>query len=246
MLIEPTKEKLYAMRLAAMAAAWLDQQKDSKCGSLPFDERFGLLVDAEYLARDNRRLARLLKEAQLRLPEACLEDVETSSSRGLERSQLAQLAPCGWVAEHQNVIISGPTGVGKSYLACALGQQACRRGFRVLYRRMPRLFEELSLAKAEGAYARLLGKIARFDVVVLDDFGLGSLKENQRHDLLEFFEDRYGRRTSIITSQLPIAKWHEWIGDPTLADAIMDRLVHNAYKLTLKGPSRRKEPNSKD
>lgn len=245
MLNEPTKEKLYAMRLAAMAVAWQDQQKDPKIGALAFDDRFGLLVDAEHLARDNRRLARLLKEAQLRLPEACIEDVETSSTRGLEKSQLSQLASCAWVGENQNIIVSGPTGVGKSYLACALGQQVCRRGLRVIYRRMPRLFEELSLAKAEGSYARLLAKLARFDVMVIDDFGLGSLKEAQRNDLLELFEDRYGRRSAVITSQLPIVKWHEWIGDPTMADAIMDRLVQNAYKISLTGQSRRKERATK-
>jgi DNA replication protein DnaC len=241
MLNEPTKEKLYTMRLAAMAVAWQEQQKDPKAGTLGFDERFALLVDAEYLARDNRRLQRLLKDAQLRLPEACLEDVEVSSARGLEKPAVAQLATCAWIGDHRSVLISGPTGVGKSYLACAIGQMACRRGFRALYRRVPRLFEELGLAKAEGSYSKLLGKLARFDLLVLDDLGIGTLKEAQRHDLLEVFEDRYGRRATVITSQLPVGKWHEWVGDPTLADAIMDRLVHNAYKLTLKGPSRRKE-----
>ncbi len=241
MLTEPTKDKLYAMRLIAMAAAWQEQQSDGKMNALGFDERFGMLVDAEYLARDNRRLKRLLKDAQLRLPEACLEDVEVSATRGLERGLVAQLATCAWVGEHHNVIISGLTGVGKSYLACALGQIACRRGFRALYRRVPRLFEELSLAKADGSYARLLGKLARFDVLILDDLGIGSLKEPQRHDLLEVLEDRYGRRSAVATSQLPVGKWHEWIGDPTLADAILDRLVHNAFKVSLTGPSRRKE-----
>ena len=241
MMTEPTKEKLYSMRLAAMAVAWMEQHKDPKIGSLDFDDRFSLLVDAEYLARDNRRLQRLLKDARLRLAEACLEDVEVSSARGLEKSVLAQLAGCGWVGDHRNVLISGATGVGKSYVACALGQAACRRGFRTVYRRMPRLFEELSLAKADGSYAKVLGKVARFDVLILDDLGIGALKEPQRHDLLEVLEDRYDCRSTVVTSQIPVAKWHEWIGDPTLADAILDRLVHNAYKLSLKGPSRRKE-----
>lgn len=241
MLNEPTKEKFYAMRLLVMAAAWIEQQKNAKMPGLEFDERFGLLVDAEYMARDNRRLQRRLKEAQLRLPEACIEDVEVSSSRGLEKSQLAQLGSCTWVAEHQNVLISGPTGVGKSFMSCALGQLACRRGFRVLYRRMPRLFEELSLAKSDGTYGKKLAQLARADVVIVDDFGLGTVKEGQRHDLLEVMEDRYGRRSMVITSQLPVPKWHDWIGDPTVADAILDRLVHNAYKISLKGASRRKE-----
>jgi DNA replication protein DnaC len=243
MMIEPTKERLYAMRLAAMAIAWQEQQKDPRASSLSFDERFALVVEAEYVARDNRRLTRLLKDAQLRLPEACLEDVEISSARGIEKAQLAQLATCAWIGDHLNVLISGPTGVGKSFVACALGQMACRRGFRVLYRRMPRLFEELSLAKADGSYARVLGKLARFDLVILDDLGIGSLKEAQRHDLLEVFEDRYASRSTVITSQLPVNKWHEWIGDPTLADAILDRLVHKAHKISMKGPSRRKEAN---
>jgi DNA replication protein DnaC len=244
MLNEPTKEKLLAMRLAAMAAAWLEQQTDPKIGALSFDERFALLVDAEHIARDNRRLARLLKDAQLRIPDACVEDVEVSSGRGLEKAALAQLATCAWIKDHVPILISGPTGVGKSYLGCALGQLACRRGHRVLYRRVPRLFEELGLAKAEGSYARVLARFARADVLVLDDLGLGTLKEQQRHDLLEVFEDGYSRRATIVTSQLPITKWHEWIGDPTLADAIMDRLVHSAYKVTLKGSSRRKEKAS--
>lgn len=241
MLNEPTRERLHAMRLVAMAIAWQEQQKDPKASALSFDERFALVVEAEYLARDNRRLKRLLKDAQLRLPEACVEDIEASSARGLERAQIAQLASCSWVPDHINLIITGPTGVGKSFVGCAFGQMACRRGFRVLYRRMPRLFEELSLAKADGTYAKLLAKLARFDVVILDDLGIGGLKDAQRHDLLEVLEDRYSRRATIITSQLPVEKWHEWIGDPTLADAILDRVVHNAHKIKMKGPSRRKE-----
>lgn len=241
MLNEPTKERLYAMRLVAMAIAWQEQQKDPKASALSFDERFALIVEAEYLARDNRRLKRLLKDAQLRLPEACVEDIEASSARGLERAQVAQLASCSWVPEHINLIIMGPTGVGKSFVACAFGQMACRRGFRVLYRRMPRLFEELSLAKADGTYAKVLAKLARFDLLILDDLGIGGLKDAQRHDLLEVLEDRYGRRATAITSQLPIEKWHEWISDPTLADAILDRVVHNAHKIKMKGQSRRKE-----
>lgn len=237
---EPTLEKLYSMRLAAMAMAWQEQAADPGIAELNFDERFTLLVDAEHLARDNRRLARLLKQAQLRL-EASVEDVATSSARGLDKSTLRQLANCKWIAEHLNVLVSGATGVGKSYLACALGHIACRRGLKVLYRRVPRLFDELSLAKAEGTHARLLLKLAKKDVLILDDFGIGKLTDSQRHDLLEVLDDRYGRSATIVTSQLPVAKWHEWIGDPTLADAILDRLVHNAYKITLKGASRRKK-----
>ena len=240
---EPTIEKLYAMRMAAMAIAWQEQQGDPGTAELSFDERFALLVDAEHLARDNRRLARLLKQAQLRITAACIEDVKTSAERGLAKSQLQQLATCRWVADRLNVLVVGATGVGKTYLGCALGQAACRRGLRVLYRRLPRLFDELSLAKAEGTHAKLLAKLARHDVLVLDDLGVGRLTDAQRHDLLEVLDDRYDRSATVVTSQLPVAKWHEWIGDPTLADAILDRLVHNAYKLTLKGPSRRKTKN---
>lgn len=241
MLREPTMDKLYGLRLAAMAAAWLDQEKDPKLRELEFGERFGLLVDAEHRARDNRRLARLLKQANLRIPEACMEDVITGASRGLPTATVRQLATGAWLVEHHNVLASGPTGVGKSYLACALGQMACRQGLKVLYRRLPRLFEELRIAKAEGLYARKLLKMAKMDLLILDDLGLGHLEETQRHDLLEVLEDRYGKRSTVVTSQLPVAKWHEWIGDPTLADAILDRLVHNAYKVQLKGGSRRKD-----
>jgi len=240
MLQEPTIEKLHELRLAIMAEAWLQQQKDAKIGALSFDERFALIVDAEHQARDNRRLTRLLKDAQLRIPQACVEDVAAAPARGLEKSMLRQLGSCSWVAEHLNVLITGGTGVGKSYLACALGQSACRKALRVTYRRVPRLLDELALARAEGSHARLLAKLAKFDVLVLDDWGLGAPKDSQRHDLLEVIEDRYGRVSTVVTSQLPVGKWHEWIGDPTMADAILDRLVNNAYKVELKGPSRRK------
>jgi len=160
---------------------------------------------------------------------------------------LCQLNSCTWIHEHLNVVLTGKTGVGKSYLACALGQIACRKGYRVLYRRVPRLLDELALARAEGSSVKLLGRLAKADVLVLDDWGLASLKEGHRHDLLEVIEDRYGRVSTVITSQLPLAKWHEWIGDPTIADAILDRLVHNAYKIDLTGHTRRKpEPTKAD
>ena len=241
MLQEPTLGKLQAMRLGAMAAAWEEQNKLASVDGLGFDERFGMLVDAEYLARENRKLKRLLRDAEFRITEATIEDVKASAVRGLASEQLRQLAGCKWIAEHLNILLTGATGVGKSFLGCALGQLACRRGHKVAYHRLPRLFEEVTLAKADGTYGKLLGKLAKIEVLILDDFGLGKLRESNRHDLLEVLEDRYGDRSTIVTSQLPIKQWHEWIGDPTLADAILDRLVHNAYKIDLKGPSIRKE-----
>jgi DNA replication protein DnaC len=224
-----------------MAAAWEDQMRSAGTHDLGFDERFGMLVEAEYLARENRRLKRLLREADFRIAEASIEGVRVSAERGLPAAQVRQLGAGKWIAEHLNVLITGATGVGKSFVACALGQLACRSGHKVAYRRLPRLFEEVNLAKAEGSYGKLLGRLAKTQVLILDDFGLGKLREAQRHDLLEVLEDRYGDRSTIVTSQLPIKRWHEWVGDPTLADAILDRLVHNAYKLELKGPSQRKE-----
>jgi DNA replication protein DnaC len=244
MLNAPTLQKLHALRLATMAETWETQAKDAQAGSLCFDERFAMIVDAEYNARDNRKLARLLKEAELRIPSACLEDVDTAAGRGLDRAMVRQFASCTWVVEHLNVLITGPTGVGKSYLASALGQAACRHRLRVLYRRMPRLFDELALARADGSYARLLARLAKADVLIIDDLGLGSSTEAQRHDLLELMEDRYGKAATVVTSQLPITKWHEWIGDPTLADAVLDRLVHNAYKVELRGNSKRKDQSN--
>jgi DNA replication protein DnaC len=244
MLNAPTLEKLHALRLGTMAETWETQAKDVKAGDLSFDERFAMIVDAEYNARDNRKLARLLKDAELRIPSACLEDVDTAMGRGLDRAMVRQFASCTWAGEHLNVLVTGPTGVGKSYFASALGQAACRHRLRVLYRRMPRLFDELALARADGSYARLLGRLAKADVLIIDDLGLGSSTEAQRHDLLELMEDRYGKTATVVTSQLPIAKWHEWIGDPTLADAVLDRLVHNAYKVELRGNSKRKDQSN--
>jgi DNA replication protein DnaC len=241
MLQEPTIEKLHAMRLAAMAAAWEEQSKLASVDGLGFDDRFGLLVDAEYLARENRKLKRLLRDAEFRISEASIEGVKASAARGLPSEQLRQLAGCKWITEHLNLLLTGATGVGKSFLACALGQLACRTGHKVAYRRLPRLFEEVTLAKADGTYGKLLSRLAKVEVLILDDFGLGKLREAHRHDLLEVMEDRYGDRSTVVTSQLPIKDWHEWIGDPTIADAILDRLVHNAYKIELKGPSLRKE-----
>jgi len=238
---EPTMEKLKALKLAALADAWDAQQKNPDMVKVAFDERLGLLVDAEWLHRENVRLGRCLKEAKLRIGNACIEDIDYAGKRELDKSVVRQLATCRWVAEHQNVAITGMTGTGKTYLACALAQQACRKGHRAIYRRAPRLFEELTLAHADGTYSRLLQRLAKVDVLIIDDWGLAPPKDNERRDLLEILEDRYGNRSTIITSQLPTTKWHDHLGDPTIADAVCDRLLHNAHRLVLKGPSRRKE-----
>jgi DNA replication protein DnaC len=241
MLTEPTVDKLRSMRLEAMASGYVEQQQKSEVTALGFDERFGLLVDVEYLARENKRLGRRLREAKLRLSQACVEDIDYPPARGLDKGTIRQLAGCAWVQGHQNVLVTGLTGTGKSFLACALANQACRKGYRALYCRASRLFDELVLARATGAHMRVLGKLARMDVLVLDDWGLKPVTDQERLDLLEILEDRYGARSTIVTSQLPPEKWHERLGEPTLADAILDRLLHGAFRIALKGPSRRKE-----
>jgi DNA replication protein DnaC len=233
-------EKLRGMRLHVMAATWAEQQRDPDVTALSFDERLGLMVDAEWIHQQNKRLARRLREAKLRIPQACTEDVDGGARRGVDKALLRQLATCQWVEDRLNLVITGATGVGKTYLACALAQQACRKGYRAVYRRAPRLFDELTLARADGTYGRLLTRLSRIHVLVIEDLGLQPLAERDRYDLLEIVEDRYGTRSTILTSQIPAGQWHEHLGDPTVADAILDRLLHNAHRINLKGPSRRK------
>ena len=170
---------------------------------------------------------------------ACIEDVDDAKKRGIDKSLLRRLATCGWIDEHAHVVITGATGVGKAYLACALGQQACRKGYRVLYRRTPRLIDELTLARADGSLPRIFERLARFDVLILDDWGIMPLRDQDRHDLLEVIDDRDGLRSTVLASQIPVKKWHDYLGDPTIADAIADRLIPSAHRIVLKGPSRR-------
>lgn len=244
MLDEPTHQRLISMRLRGMADAWSAQQKDPELGRLTFDERLGLLVDAEWTYRERKKVERNLKQAKLRLGQACIEDIDYPRTRGLAKKTILELATCKWVELHQNIVVTGMTGVGKTYVACALAQQACRRGYRVLYRRVSRLFHELALAHADGSYTRLLARLAKADVLVLDDWGLADVGPRERRDLNEIMDDRYGLRSTVITSQLPTAKWHDHLGDPTTADAICDRILSNAHRLKLAGPSRRKEESN--
>jgi len=245
MLIHPTLEKLQTLRLPGMLKALEEQQRMPDIGTLDFEERLGLLIDRELTERENRRLATRLKKAKLR-HSCCVEDLDFKASRGLDKGLILTLAACTWVARGLNLLICGPTGIGKSYLACALGHKACLEGYTALYLRLPRLFEELRLAKADGRYGKLMLGYAKTDLLILDDWGLTPMTDTQRRDLLEILEDRYGKRSTIVTSQLPVTAWHEAIGDPTLADAILDRLVHNAHKIELKGESMRKHAISLD
>jgi DNA replication protein len=240
MLLNPTLNKLNELRLIGMAKAYAEQEETKDIAQLSFEQRFGLLVDREMTERENRRLVSRLRAAKLR-QNASVEDIDLRSQRGLDKHLLPQLGACQWVKDHHNVLLTGPTGIGKSYIACALANSACRQGYKSLYQRLPRLFEELGIAKGDGRYSKLLTNLSKTDLLVLDDFGLSKLTEEQCRDLLEIMEDRHGLKSTIVTSQLPVKNWHDVMQDPTLADAILDRLVHNAYKIDLTGESMRKQ-----
>ena len=240
MLKTQTMDKLKTLKLNGMLKGLEEQLASSEFESLSFDERLGLLVDRETIERENSRLKTRLKQAKLR-QQACFEDIDFRHPRGLDKSMILSLGTCGWVREHQNVIITGATGVGKSYLACALAHRACMEGYKVRYYRSSRLFRDLHAAQGDGTYLKLLKTISRFHVLVIDDWGLENLKDQQRNDLLEILEDRHGRGSTIIAGQLPVEHWHDVVGNPTTADAIMDRLVHNAHKIRLDGDSMRKK-----
>lgn len=239
MLPHPTIEKLHQLRLSGMAHALQRQGESAEAHALTFEERLGLLLDCEATYRDDKRLTSRLRLAALR-QNACLEDIDYRAPRGLDKSTIAKLAEGRWLKEHLNCLITGPAGVGKSFIACALAHQACRDGLSVRYLRLPRLLNDLTIARGDGRYRKLLAQLARTDLIVLDDFGVAAFSDEARRDLLEILEDRYQRRSTVITSQFGVERWHELINDPTLADAILDRLIHHAYRLALKGESMRK------
>jgi DNA replication protein DnaC len=245
MLNDPTTTTLTELALLGMRDAFVEQQSKPDFTLMAFDERFAMLTDAERLYRQNRKLKRHLEEAKLKLRHAALEDLDYSPKRELDKAVMRQLATCAWVEHKQGIVITGATGTGKTFLACALAQAALRKGHRAMYRRATRFFDEVEQARADGTYPRLLSRIAKIDVLILDDWGLARIEEAQRRDLMEVLDDRHGERSTILTSQLPTSKWHDYLGDPTIADAICERLLHRAHKLALKGPSRRKEDDKK-
>jgi DNA replication protein DnaC len=241
MFSHPTLEKLLALRLFGMARAFEEQLNGSvDMDVLTFEERLGLLVDREMTERDDRRLKTRLRQAKLRHSGAAVEDLNYRRRRGLDRSLMTKLVTGQWIREKRNILMTGPTGIGKSWIACALGQKACRDGWTCQYLRAPRLFKDLEIARGDGSYRKHLLGLARKDVLILDDWGLVRLGATERQDLLEIMEDRYDVRSTIVTSQVPVKKWHEVIGDPTFADAILDRLIHNAYRIDMDGESFRK------
>jgi DNA replication protein DnaC len=239
MLIHPLAERMRDLGLTAMANALLETQTSTGSDDLSREDWLGLLLDREATHRDNQRLGRRLQHAKLR-QNAVIEDTDYRTQRGLDRTLFQKLAGCEWIRSSQHLAIVGPTGVGKSWLACALGHKACREGFSVLYRRAPRLFAELATARGEGRLSRLIAGLERTRLLIIDDWGPEPLTAEQRRDLLEIVDDRYEKGSLLITSQVPIGRWHELVGDPTLGDAILDRIIHRAHRIELKGPSLRK------
>lgn len=247
MLYQQTIEALLKLKLQGMLSALKEQQQNRQFKELTFEDRLGMLLDREITVQENRRLELRLKQAKLRQA-AAVEDIDFRTARGLDKNNVLELANCQWLTEHQNILIIGPTGVGKSFLACALAHKACREGFSVQYHRTSRLFQELAVSRADGRYLRLLKGLAKVDLIILDDWGLEALTKDQRNDLLEILEDRHNQKSLIITSQIPLENWHSLVGESTHADAILDRVVHNAHIINLKGDSMRKKTakNSKN
>ena len=240
MLTHHSLTQLKALRLDGMARALEEQLALPSAATLSFEERIAFIIDREIAFRDSKRLTRLLKQAKLRVGSACLEDVDYRPGRGIEKKLVASLGSGDWIRHHHNCLLTGPTGSGKTWLACALGNAACRQGFSALYVRLPRLFEELRIAHGDGSFTRRLAALAKTDLLLIDDWGLAPPTAAERSDLLEVLDDRVGTRSTVITSQLPIEHWHEYLGEPTLADAILDRILHSSHRLALAGESMRK------
>ncbi len=246
MLTHPTLEQMQALGLKGMAAAYHDLAEQDHGQELDREDWLALMLDREAATRADKRLANRLRTAKLRFAEACIEDIDFAAERGLDRRAVLALSHGAWLKAHENLIITGQTGTGKTWIGCAFGHQAARLDHSVLYARMPRLFEDLAMARLDGRLPRLIDKLARVQLLILDDWGTHGLNDRQRLDLLEICEERYRRRSTLITAQLPVAKWHDLIGEPTIADAILDRVIHNAHRITLKGDSMRKKKTTAD
>jgi len=245
MLWQQTLEKMREMKLRGMLKGAEEQESSTGYKKMSFEDRLGHLVDHEHLERENRRLSARLRQAKFR-QQATMEDVDFKYRRNLVRSQFMEFGKCRWIKEHKNIILTGPSGVGKSYLACAIGNKACLEGYKVQYIRVPRFLTELMIGKGDGSYLKMMKALSRVDVLILDDWGIAKLTDEQRKEFLEVMEDRYELKSTIITSQIPVKNWHDVIGDSTIADAILDRIVHNAYRIELNGESMRKKDTKED